>query len=108
MPHHLHTQLDAMVQIDLRTVSLKNNFLQTFIMHKTRQPPSKHLVIRWVILLWYMNINIHGYMEPSLYHATLLNMLTHYLRVHSGSVVECLTRDRRAAGLSLTGVELCP
>ena len=27
----------------------------------------------------------------------------------SGSVVECLTRDRRAAGLSLTGVTaLCP
>ena len=25
-------------------------------------------------------------------------------REHSGSVVECLTRDRRAAGLSLTGV----
>ena len=25
-------------------------------------------------------------------------------REHSGSVVECLTRDRRAAGSSLTGV----
>ena len=25
-------------------------------------------------------------------------------RVRSGSVVECLTRDREAAGLSLTGV----
>ena len=30
-------------------------------------------------------------------------------REHSGSVVECLTRDRRAAGLNLTGVTaLCP
>ena len=30
-------------------------------------------------------------------------------RVRSGSVVECLTRDRRAAGSSLTGVTaLCP
>ena len=26
------------------------------------------------------------------------------LRERSGSVIECLTRDRRAAGLSLTGV----
>ena len=31
------------------------------------------------------------------------------LRERSGSVVECLTRDRRAAGSSLTGVTaLCP
>ena len=31
------------------------------------------------------------------------------LRERSGSVVECLTRDRRAAGSSLTGVNaLCP
>ena len=30
-------------------------------------------------------------------------------REHSGSVVECFTRDRRAAGSSLTGVTtLCP
>ena len=30
-------------------------------------------------------------------------------RERSGSVVECLTRDRRAAGSSLTGVTaLCP
>ena len=28
----------------------------------------------------------------------------HNLRERSGSVVECLTRDRRAAGSSLTGV----
>ena len=37
----------------------------------------------------------------------------HYLvivyRERSGSVVECLTRDRRAAGSSLTGITaLCP
>ena len=31
------------------------------------------------------------------------------LREHSGSVVECLTRDRGATGSSLTGVTaLCP
>ena len=31
------------------------------------------------------------------------------IRERSGSVVECLTRDRGAAGLSLTGVTvLCP
>ena len=31
------------------------------------------------------------------------------MREHSGSVVECLTRDGRAAGLGLTGVSvLCP
>ena len=34
---------------------------------------------------------------------------TDFTREHSGSVVECLTRDRRAAGSSLTGVTaLCP
>ena len=32
------------------------------------------------------------------YHANICN------RERSGSVVECLTRDRRAAGSSLTGV----
>ena len=33
----------------------------------------------------------------------------HVIRERSGSVVECLTRDRRAAGSSLTGVTaLCP
>ena len=33
----------------------------------------------------------------------------HLNRERSGSVVECLTRDRRAAGSSLTGVTvLCP
>ena len=34
---------------------------------------------------------------------------TAIIRERSGSVVECLTRDRRAAGSSLTGVTaLCP
>ena len=31
-------------------------------------------------------------------------LLYMYIRERSGSVVECLTRDRRVAGLSLTGV----
>ena len=32
-----------------------------------------------------------------------------FIMLHSGSVVECLTRDRRAAGSNLTGVTvLCP
>ena len=33
MPHHLHTQLDARIQIDLVTVFLNNNWLQAVIMH---------------------------------------------------------------------------
>ena len=33
MPHHLHTQLDVMIQIDLLTVSLNNNRLQAVKMH---------------------------------------------------------------------------
>ena len=38
-----------------------------------------------------------------------LVLITHVLRKHSGSVVECLTRDRGAAGSSLTGItEFCP
>ena len=36
-------------------------------------------------------------------------LFTSLSRKRSGSVVECLTRDQRAAGLSLTGVTvLCP
>ena len=36
-------------------------------------------------------------------------LLNAAFRERSGSVVECLTRDRRAAGSSLTGVTaLCP
>ena len=39
----------------------------------------------------------------------VLRMLMSFYREHSGSVVECLTQDRGAAGLSLTGVTaLCP
>ena len=34
----------------------------------------------------------------------ILAITTLELRERSGSVVECLTRDRRAAGSSLTGV----
>ena len=35
--------------------------------------------------------------------------VVHCIRERSGSVVECLTRDQRAAGSSLTGVTaLCP
>ena len=34
MPHHLHTQLDAGIQIDLVKVSLNNNYLQAVIMHE--------------------------------------------------------------------------
>ena len=33
MPHHMHTQLVARIQIDLATDSLNNNWLQTVIMH---------------------------------------------------------------------------
>ena len=46
--------------------------------------------------------------------ATVLNLglyrpITGANRERSGSMVECLTRDRRAAGSSLTGVTaLCP
>ena len=39
----------------------------------------------------------------------ILGNYMYFVREHSGSVVECLTRDRRAAGSSLTGVTaLCP
>ena len=39
-----------------------------------------------------------------LLHMQLVNKAQASLWEHSGSVVECLTRDRGAAGLSLTGV----
>ena len=35
---------------------------------------------------------------------TLNNVSIQIWREHSNSVIECLTRDREAAGLSLTGV----
>ena len=39
----------------------------------------------------------------------ILKVFSYVDRERSGSVVECLTRDRRAAGSSLTGVTaLCP
>ena len=38
-----------------------------------------------------------------------LRLILRHDRERSGSVVECLTRDRRAVGSSLTGVTaLCP
>ena len=38
-----------------------------------------------------------------------LDSIDYQIRERSGSVVECLTRDRVAAGLSLTGfIALCP
>ena len=41
--------------------------------------------------------------------ASVLSVSGHQHREHKGSVVECLTRDRGAAGSSLTGVPvLCP
>ena len=43
--------------------------------------------------------------QPVLWHS----LICIFDRERSGSVVECLTRDRRAAGSSLTGVTaLCP
>ena len=37
------------------------------------------------------------------------SLLQHFYKERSGLVVECLTRDRRAAGSSLTDVTaLCP
>ena len=52
MPRILHSQLDARIQIDLVTVSLTNNQLQTVIVLKIGLPPSKQLVIRRIILTW--------------------------------------------------------
>ena len=37
----------------------------------------------------------------------LNTLITSLMRERSGSVVECLTRDRGAAGSSLTGVTVC-
>ena len=36
-----------------------------------------------------------------------LNLYSYLLWERSGSVVECLTQDRKAAGLSLTSVTVC-
>ena len=42
-------------------------------------------------------------------HNSIKSSNTFLLKERSGSVVECLNRDRRAAGSSLTGVTaLCP
>ena len=47
----------------------------------------------------------HCFVSLSKTHLSLLSMgSTQEERERSGSVVECLTRDRRAAGSSLTGV----
>ena len=51
--------------------------------------------------VWYLIVSI-----PDLCSITYFwkNLFTIHLRERSGSVVECLTRDRRAAGSSLTSV----
>ena len=58
---------------------------------------------------WYM-ISLLTKMEVFwLFISKCLFILFEIIRERSGSVVECLTRDRRAAGSSLTGVTaLCP
>ena len=49
----------------------------------------------------FMRCRITGIVNTSLY---FLKYNTYFFRECSGSVVECLTRDRMAAGSSLTGV----
>ena len=53
---------------------------------------------------------VKGGIQSSAQNTTYLySKLSAYIRECSGSVVECLTRDRGATGLSLTGVTaLCP
>ena len=42
--------------------------------------------------------------EPGILYFWWICLINVFMREYSGSVVECLTWDRRAAGLSLTGV----
>ena len=56
-------------------------------------------------MAWYPNFQLY-----ILYSVNFgINIFTRCGKERSGSVVECLTRDRKATGSSLTGVTaLCP
>ena len=65
--------------------------------------------------VWYSLRNVECYISDMFFdsNASIITVLLDenyfYSWEHSGSVVECLTRDRRATGSSLTGVTvLCP
>ena len=58
-------------------------------------------------VLYFFSCSIDLTLASTVYHKNIgLNniLFTATLKERSGSVVECLTRDRRAAGSSLTGV----
>ena len=54
-------------------------------------------------LLRLKKVNSGAHLEVSVNHAGYLNLIHSSPWEHSGSVKECLTRDRGAVGLSLTG-----
>ena len=71
-------------------------------------PQSKH---RWAILLRLVLWHSQDPHLPALHNCQVCLNLHKYKKSRecSGSVVECLTQDRRAAGSSLTGITaLCP
>ena len=54
-------------------------------------------------------LNLDTTVLPAKSDSDIIFCLQSYQGERSGSVVECLTRDRRTAGLSLTGITaLCP
>ena len=58
---------------------------------------------------FYELCNKFGHIGVIHYQPRFCPLSVHYIRERSGSVVECLNRDRGAAGSSLTGVTvLCP
>ena len=64
------------------------------------------LITYYLLLITYHLLVITYYLLLITYY---LLLITYHIKERSGSLVECLTRDRGAAGLSLTGVTtLCP
>ena len=64
------------------------------------------LITYYLLLITYHLLLITYYLLLITYY---LLLITYHIRERSGSLVERLTRDRGAAGLSLTGVTtLCP
>ena len=62
---------------------------------------TRYLYFRGIPIFWTPKVTGHP--------AISVNCYMGYCRERSGSVVECLTLDQRAAGSNLTGVSvLCP
>ena len=90
-----------------RTIKQTNDFKQRKVYTSSRDgSDATPLDAKFTNFTVYIVIT---YLYSDIYAKGYIVFVIPFIRERSGSVVECLTRDRRAAGSSLTGVTgLCP